>query len=197
MHDPRYSNFWQQRYERGKPGWDKGESAPPLLGAFASRPPDSAGKVLVPGCGFGHEAMHLARLGFEVVAVDFASAPIADLRMRAVGLSLLALQCDIFTLPEEYIGYFDLVVEHTCFCAIPLERRGEYAKTMAGLLGDGGQLLGLFWELEGEDGPPFNTSPQDLHDNFDPFFIFDTIEKPDNSFPGRQDEEWLVRMTRR
>ena len=188
---------WEERYQEGDVQWDKGEPSPGLVDWLEERGDQPRGKVIVPGCGFGHEAMYLARLGFDVVAVDFASAPIADLKMRAAGLFLLALQCDIFTLPEEYIGYFDLVVEHTCFCAIPLERRGEYAKTMAGVLGAGGQLLGLFWELGEEDGPPFNTSPQDLHDNFDPFFIFDTIEKPDDSFPGRQDEEWLVRMTRR
>ena len=197
MSDPRQSAFWQERYERGKPGWDKGQAAPPLVRALAVSPPDDHNKALVPGCGFGHEALHLCKLGYDVVAVDFAPAPIADLSDRAAGLSLLPLQRDIFTLPDEYAGHFDLVVEHTCFCAIPTERRGEYAETMARVLAAEGRLLGLFWELGGEDGPPFNTSLQDLHDNFDPFFELVDIDRPNDSFPGREDEEWLVTMVKR
>lgn len=197
MSDPRQSDFWQQRYERGKAGWDKGQAAPPLVRALAMLKLGPGTKVVVPGCGYGHEALHLAELGYEVVAVDFAAAPIADLSGRSEGLCLRALQCDIFTLPVDYANYFELVVEHTCFCAIPLDRRGEYAETMATLLGPGGQLLGLFWELGEEDGPPFNTTREDLHLYFAPFFDLVEITRPSDSLAGREDEEWLVRMVRR
>ena len=197
MHDPRHSAFWQERYERGKPGWDKGQAAPPLVRALAETEPDAGFKALVPGCGYGHEALHLARLGFAVVAADFASAPISDLAERAAGLSLTALQCDIFNLPAQFTAHFDLVVEHTCFCAIPVERRGEYAETMAEVLGVGGQFLGLFWEMGEEDGPPFSTSQRDIRDFFSPYFEIADIAKPVDSFPGRAGEEWLVRMDKR
>jgi len=195
--DPRHSAFWQDRYERGTAGWDKGVAAPPLMRALAALDPELGTKVLVPGCGYGHEALHLAKQGCAVVAVDFAPAAIKSLTERAAGLSLQAMERDIFTLQEDFAAEFDLVVEHTCFCAIPLDRRDAYARTMAGVLVRGGIFLGLFWELGEDEGPPFNTSREDLHLHFGPFFDLVEIERVGDSFPGRQDEEWLVRMVKK
>ena len=132
--DYRYSAFWQDRYEQGTAGWDKGQAAPPLVRALAGDGSAPGARVLVPGCGYGHEALHLARLGYQVVAIDFAPAAVARLRQRAADLSLEAVECDIFALPANYNRLFDLVVEHTCFCAIPLDRRDDYARVMARVL---------------------------------------------------------------
>ena len=197
MSDPRQSSFWQEHYERGNPGWDKGEAAPPLKRALSALDLAPGAKALVPGCGYGHEAFYLAELGSDVVAVDFAPAAIENLRSRSSGLSLQALERDIFSLVTDFRCDFDLVLEHTCFCAIPLDRRAEYARTMAGVLKPGGIFLGLFWELGEDGGPPFNTTREDVHLYFDSFFSMQEIERPEDSFPGRQDEEWLVKMVRR
>lgn len=195
--DYRHSGFWQEHYEGGTVGWDKGQAAPPLVRALAGYMRAPGTRVLVPGCGYGHEALHLAREGYRVVAVDFAPAPVAHLRQRARGLSLEAVECDIFALPEDYDGFFDIVVEHTCFCAIPLDRRDDYAGAMARVLQPGGTLLGLFWELGEEGGPPHNTSRRDVQRHFGTLFDLGDIERPSDSFAGRRDEEWLVHMTKR
>ena len=192
-----HSAFWQDRYERGAVGWDKGQAAPPLVRVLAEDGPGPEASVLVPGCGYGHEALHLARQGYRVVAIDFAPAAIARLRQRAVGLSLEAIECDIFALPAAYDGLFEMVVEHTCFCAIPLDRRDDYAQVMARVLRRGGTLLGLFWELGEEGGPPHNTSRRDLQRHFGSLFKLGTAERPGDSFTGRRGEEWLMRMTKR
>ena len=194
--DYRHSAFWQDRYEQGAAGWDKGQAAPPLVRALAGDGAAPGARVLVPGCGYGHEALHLARLGYQVVAIDFAPAAVARLRQRAADLSLEAVECDIFALPANYNRLFDLVVEHTCFCAIPLDRRDDYAGVMARVLRPGGTLLGLFWELGEEGGPPHNTSRRDLQRHFGSLFELGEAEQPGDSFAGRRDEEWLVRMTK-
>ena len=195
--DYRHSAFWQDRYERGTAGWDKGKAAPPLVRALATLDLKPDTKVLVPGCGYGHEALHLAKRGCAVVAVDFAPAAIKNLTERAAGLSLQAQERDIFALQEDFARSFALVMEHTCFCAIPLDRRSDYARTMAEVLDRAGVLLGLFWEMGEDGGPPFNTSCEDLHLHFDPFFDLVEIERPGDSCSGRQDEEWLVQMVKK
>jgi SAM-dependent methyltransferase len=153
--------------------------------------------VLVPGCGFGHEALMLARQGYAVTAVDFAPAAIAGLRERAGALPLTALERDLFSLEGEFDGAFGLVVEHTCFCAIPVEARGEYARVMARVLGPGGRLLGLFYETDREEGPPFCTTRGDVERHFDPHFEILHLSRPPDSFAGRQDKEWLALMRKR
>ena len=148
----------------------------------------------MPGCGFGHEALFLAREGFEVTAVDFAPGAIAGLRERAGELPLKALEKDLFTLNQDHGGCFDLVVEHTCFCAIPLEKRDEYAQVMAEVLVEKGHFTGLFWELDREGGPPFRTTAEDIQRHFSRFFEIQTLSRPWDSFENRRDQEWLVKM---
>lgn len=194
---PREPGYWQSVYEEGNPGWDKGEAAPPLARVLGQVVPPEGLAVLVPGCGFGHEALLLARQGYTVTAVDFAPAAIAGLRQRAGTLPLAALERDLFSLGEEFAGRFDLVVEHTCFCAIPIEMRDEYARVMAQVLGEGGQFLGLFYETDREPGPPFRTTQEDIEHHFSSHFEILHLSRPPDSFAGRENKEWLALMRRK
>ena len=105
------------------------------------------------------------------------------------------LEQDIFGLDEDFADHFDLVLEHTCYCAIPPEMRGEYARVMATVLKESGILVGLFWEVEGE-GPPYSSDPQDIERHFSSHFDIDRMEKAGNSFAERRGEEWLVTLRR-
>ena len=120
----------------------------------------------------GHEALFLAQKGFQVSAVDFAAGAIAALKARSQRekIPLQVLERDLFSLAADFDGYFDLVVEHTCFCAIPLERRDEYAKAMAAVLGPEGKMIGLFYETPRQEGPPFCTNKADIVPAFRPLF---------------------------
>ncbi|MBM3279509.1 MAG: methyltransferase domain-containing protein [Candidatus Handelsmanbacteria bacterium] len=189
--------YWQAVYDEGEPGWDRGAPAPPLERALGEFPLPRTGAALVPGCGFGHEALMLARLGYAVTAVDFAPAAIAGLRARAGAMPLTALERDLFSLGGDFSGGFDLVVEHTCFCAIPIERRGEYAALMAQLLRPEGWLLGLFYETDRGEGPPFCTTRGDVERHFLPFFEILHLSRPSDSFAGREGKEWLGLMRKR
>ena len=68
--------FWEERYRAGQDGWDLGGPAPALAawleigGRFAAAVAGRSARVLVPGCGRGHDARLLARVGHEVTGVD-------------------------------------------------------------------------------------------------------------------------------
>lgn len=194
---PTDAAYWQAVYEEGSPGWDKNAPAPPLVRVLREKGFAPGTQVLVPGCGWGHEALFLAQDGLAVTAVDFAPAAIAGLKARAGALPIRALERDLFSLAADHAGVFDLVVEHTCFCAIPVERRGEYALVMAQVLREGGRLIGLFYEADREEGPPFTTTREDIHCHFSPHFEVLHLSRPEDSFEGRQGKEWLAEMRRR
>ena len=91
---------WDQRYLEGSDRWELGRPAPPLEAFLRtdSRAPQPPGRVLVPGCGRGHEAALLADLGYEVTGLDFSSEAIQ--RAQALHGSDCAqlrwLQADLF-----------------------------------------------------------------------------------------------------
>src|SRR5689334_17318379 len=113
------SDAWNQRYVEGRTGWDLGRPQSALVCVIAAQPPPL--RVLVPGAGRGHDAVAWAEAGHEVVAVDFAPMAVAAGRENAAarGLAIEVREADIFALPGDLAGSFDLVWEQTCFCAIP------------------------------------------------------------------------------
>jgi thiopurine S-methyltransferase len=69
---------WDQRYRDGSDRWELGKPAPPLDTFLRTdtRAPQPPGRVLVPGCGRGHEAALLSELGYEALGMDFSSEAI-------------------------------------------------------------------------------------------------------------------------
>ncbi len=201
LNDPAGPEFWDSIYDDGTPPWDQEQAAPPLVRSIDALIAPAGTRVIVPGCGLGHEALFLAAKGYAVTAVDFAANAVAGLRRRAAaaGLCMDVVQADVFELPEALAGGFDLLVEHTCFCAIPLERRVDYVHVAARVLRPGASLLGLFFEVDValEDGPPFATTRSDVEHYFEPLFDIQNLEQPPDSFAGRRGREWLGHMVRR
>ena len=66
---------WQERYDIGKTGWDRGEPNPMLAHWLHSGELQPC-QVLVPGCGRGHEVIALAEAKFDVTAIDFADTAV-------------------------------------------------------------------------------------------------------------------------
>jgi 2-polyprenyl-3-methyl-5-hydroxy-6-metoxy-1,4-benzoquinol methylase len=75
--------YWQARYESGQTGWDRGQPSPALTHWMNSGSLQPC-RILVPGCGRGHEVVALCEAGFEVTAIDFAEAAV-----QAVAQTLL------------------------------------------------------------------------------------------------------------
>lgn len=162
------ADYWQRRYERGETGWDIGRAEDALLDLHHSGELP-AGRMLVPGCGYGWEVTAFARLGFDVTGLDFAAAPLAAIRERAEaeGVAPTLVPADLFALPATWDGQFDVILERACFCAIDPARRDEYVAVVHRLLKPGGKLVGLFYVPEREQpGPPFPASEAELRQRF-------------------------------
>ncbi len=148
-------SYWENRYANQKTGWDRGAPHPALLNWLREK--RLQGKVLVPGCGNGHEVLYLVRLGFSVTAVDFAQAPIEALgkKLSTEHLSATLIQQDLFE--TDFKDPFDAVYEQTCLCAIPMSDRNRYESKIYNSLCSGGHFFGLFMQNEnGTEEPPFN-----------------------------------------
>lgn len=157
---------WNDCYERRETPWEKGAPTPVLANVMSRHAPLFQGRVLVPGCGFGHDARALAQQGMKVTAVDIA--PLAVENAKALDPDHLVdfRLANLFDLPAELRGSFDLVWEHTCLCALPLDLRAQYAAGVASALKPGGAIAGVFFlnpEMDpGETGPPFGISVNEL-----------------------------------
>ncbi|MEF9886873.1 methyltransferase, FxLD system [Streptomyces sp. P9-A4] len=132
---------WEQHYGEGK-GWRQlGEREQQLLAEHAPVP-EGGGRALDVGCGTGELAVHLARVGYTVDALDFADSAIARAREEYAGIEGVRwLQLDIerddpAPLHEE--GY-DLI---TLRLVYPFVRdRGRTVHGLRGRLRDGGALV--------------------------------------------------------
>jgi SAM-dependent methyltransferase len=180
---------WEQRYREGRAAWDLG-AAPPCLGRLLAGLPARRLRVLVPGAGFGHDAVAWARAGHQVTAVDFAPSAVAGARARAreTGVAMAVLEEDLFALPATLEGAFDAVWEQTCYCAVAPKRRDEYAAAMARALVPGGTLYGLFWNHGREGGPPYDVTPAQVRDVFASRFHLLSLEPVPDSVPARGNE---------
>ncbi|MDP0499058.1 MAG: methyltransferase domain-containing protein [Verrucomicrobiota bacterium JB022] len=186
---------WDYRYRIGRHGWDKGQAAPPLVEWLRRHRP--SGRILVPGCGRGHDAAALAGPQAEVLGVDISATAVRAAQARYGRPGLRFALCDALHSPAARLGRFDWVVEHTCFCAIPPRERPAYVRRMAELLRPGGHLLGIFFlEPHVVTGPPFGVQPAELDRLFEPCFELVARWLPTEKFPEREDGE-EVRLYRR
>ena len=193
--------FWDGLYAHGEDGWELGEPAAPLvawLAAGHSLGPRGA-RVIVPGCGRGHDVRLLARHGYRAHGVDFAAAAVAEARALAAadGVDAEFAQRDVFTLAAEHREAFDAAWEYTCFCAIDPARRPEYVAMLRAILKPGGTLLGCFYPLrEGEDGPPFPVSRAEIERLLGVGFRIVESAEPAVSVERRRGLEWMIQAMR-
>jgi SAM-dependent methyltransferase len=171
--------------------------APPLVAAVERGDLAPPARVLVPGCGAGHDARFLAARGFEVVGIDVS--PLAVERAAALaagdGVTATFLVVDLFA-PPASLGRFDVVWEHTCFCAIDPARRDDYVDAVAELLRPGGRLFGLFFAIRPETGPPFGATAEEIRHRFARRFRVDALRPATDSHPARLGKELWAEMTR-
>ncbi len=196
-HDPRDLE-WQRRYEQSDTPWDKGVPAPSLVRFLEKNA--ITGRVLVPGCGRGHEVRLLAvQAGCAATGLDLSPLAVAEARRLAAEAGIDAtrgnfLVGDFFQPAPDMNGAFDWVVEHTCFCAIEPSLRPDYVRAAAAVLRPGGKLFGIFYlNPDTETGPPFAVAKEELDRLFDPHFVLLEEWVPGETFPGRENRE-LVRI---
>jgi SAM-dependent methyltransferase len=181
---------WNRRYEEGDTPWDKGGAHPVLRDLLTHGV--LAGRVLVPGCGSGHDVRELARRGLEVVGLDVAPLAIERAREHPLAAGETYQLADFFDLPPDLRGAFDGVFEHTCFCAIDPARRAEYVAAVASALRPQGRLLAVFYaDPDHDEGPPFGCTKAELDGLFGRAFrlLAEHAEIP--TYPEREGRELL------
>ena len=162
----------------------------PPIGTYIDQLRGKDQRILLPGAGMGYEAVHLVNSGFtNFTVLDIAPYPLQNLKIRLPKTFPLEnlLEVDFFDFEG---GLFDLSLEHTFFCALPPERRPDYAQKMSQLLKSGGKLAGLLFNFPlTSAGPPFGGSKEEYLDLFTPHFHIRVLEHAINSIPPRQGSE--------
>ena len=193
------STDWEAQYQSGDTPWEKGAPSPGLVDHLAETP--LHGRVLVPGCGTGHDARALAAQGAEVLGIDLAPSAVEAARSFPPAGSETYEVADLFALPAHMRGSWDFVLEHTCFCAINRSLRPAYVEAVAEALRPGGTLLAIFYLNPGWDnpdqGPPFGVSLEELDSLFLPRFTLEREWLPARAHPGREGAEWMRVLRKR
>jgi SAM-dependent methyltransferase len=154
-------SHWNEKYLAGTIPWDRGEVSPALL-HWLETGDLSPCRILVPGCGRGHEATELARRGFEVTALDIAPAALAHLKseLDQVGAQAELVAADALTWQPAHP--FDAIYEQTCLCALQPDDWPAYERQLHRWLKLGGKLFALFMQTQREGGPPFHCALPDM-----------------------------------
>lgn len=133
------------------------ESAPDaLLIGLAEHLP--AGRALDLACGAGRHAIHLARLGWRVTAVDAAAAAIDRLRRVTPGVDARVADLERGEFAIEPAG-FDLI------CDFYYLQRNLFPAIREGVR-PGGTFAGAIHLLEPGHGPRFSLPPGHLREEF-------------------------------
>lgn len=210
---------WEGAWVKNVTPWDTATPAP-AIAFMCQRHPNvlaDAQRVLVPGCGSGHDAREIARRlqlqenlsAATVTGLDLSStaSKTADLLHRGDpdGAALLEAGTlrfesgDFFTHSHSMSpksGY-DLVWDYTFYCALPPSMRPDWARAMGSLVRRGGGRLAtlLFPVDEHEGGPPFAVDVEQARrelEEFGGFECVDLVQVPDeHSLKPRRGREWL------
>ncbi|MCM8568053.1 TPMT family class I SAM-dependent methyltransferase [Gramella jeungdoensis] len=186
------SEFWSARYREKRTGWDIGYVSTPLK-EYIDQLEYKELKILIPGAGNSYEAEYLFKNEFKNITIcEIASEPLQNFQNRVPDFPKnQLLQQDFFTLNQTY----DLILEQTFFCAIPVEKRPDYAEQCFNLLKTGGKIAGVFFDFElREDGPPFGGTKQEYLTYFSPYFKIDILERCYNSIKPRQGNELFFKF---
>lgn len=201
------ADYWSERYRSGDAPWDLREETAVFAAMRQTHPlfmprSEESRTLLVPGCGFGHDAIAFAKAGYHVTAVDFAPEPLENLRAAAdhAGLRISMLERDVFTLGWDLGQSFDVVLEYTCYCALDPARRNEYVQMLGTVTRPGGLVAGLFFPLDDVErsGPPYTVHEADIYHQFeDAGFICVSSDIPRESHPARAGRERLMIFRKR
>jgi len=162
--------WFEERYRAARadgtrPGWADLRPNPNLT-SWLDRAGLFLGRAVVVGCGYGDDAGELARRGFSVTAFDVAPTAVDAATERFPGVPVDWRTGDLFDLPPEWIGAFDLVVEIFTVQALPLSLRLRASHAVRSLVAPGGTLF-LFarGRDEGDSlnaNPPWPLTPADI-----------------------------------
>lgn len=186
---------WSERYRTLDTPWNLGGAHPELvrrLGTLEPVPRDGCRDALVAGCGHGHDALALAGAGFVVTAVDIVHDLRDHLEEKLAALGGRFVVSDALALEGET---FDVVFDHTFFCAIDPSMRADWGAMIRRVLRPGGVLMSIVYPFSKPmeaGGPPWGVSTDAigtaLGAEFEAIADEAVVEKGHLTWP----ERWLV-----
>ncbi len=191
---------WSARYAAADTPWDNGAPHPELslrLQDGRLAPPHDGARVLVPGAGRGHDAIALARRGWDVTAVDIVGALEAEVAPPLAKLGSRFMVADVLGMDHPHA--YDLVWDHTFFCAIHPEQRAEWGAQAGRLLKPGGHYAALVFPVgrpAEAGGPPFGMDCEALRSALGRLFHTRESEPATRTLKRRQWREFWYRAER-
>lgn len=120
--------------------------------------PEHEGRAIDVGCGLGDNAEALSEAWFETIGFDFSAKAISWAKQRFEDSDVTYRQADLFDLPQEWLGAFDLVHECYTLQSIPSEMLVNSIPSVVSLVAPDGILLVYTRIREDEsavEGPPW------------------------------------------
>lgn len=186
------SGWWTGLYQGNEARWDQNGPAP-ALSLLVPQLKLQRSRILVLGCGRGHDAAWFAQAGHLVTAVDFSEEAIARAKELYGHLpDLTFVKGDAFALPPSMDQAFDIVFEHTLYCAISPSRRNDLVKAWRRALVDTGHVMGVFFAFDKPFGPPFGGSEWEIRQRLTKTFRPLYWQRLRNSIPDRLGIELFV-----
>ncbi|KAJ3708233.1 hypothetical protein LUZ61_011938 [Rhynchospora tenuis] len=193
------SDGWEKSWGEGITPWDLGQPTPVVVHLVQTQSVPK-GRVLVPGCGTGYDAVALAGPERYVVGLDISGTAIK----KAKELSASSPNREYFSfLTEDFFNWnpselFDLIFDYTFFCALEPVLRSAWAKKISEILKPEGELITLIYVItDQKEGPPFNNNVSDYEEVLFPLgFKQIYIEDNELAVKPRKGREKLVRWTR-
>ncbi|WP_374505141.1 methyltransferase domain-containing protein [Flavobacterium sp.] len=181
--------YWDAQYKAKATGWDLGTVSPPIQ-ALIDTIEDKNSAILIPGGGNSYEAEYLLQQGFtNITVIDIAPTLIEVLQQKFVNHpNVKIILGDFF----EHQGQYDWIIEQTFFCALPPTMRPKYVWKMHQLLAPKGKLVGLLFNREFEQGPPFGGNKVEYINLFSGAFTIEKMEVCTNSVAPRADAELII-----
>lgn len=161
------TRHWNEKYATGTPPWDR-HGTSPALHAWLSDGTLKPCRILVPGCGRGHEVVELAQAGFDVTGLDIAPLALEHLtgELAQAGLTASLVCADVLQWQPQ--APFDAIYEQTCLCALHTHEWPAYVDRLHGWLRPGGLLCALFMQTGRPGGPPYHCGLPDMRTLFGP-----------------------------
>jgi len=122
-------------------------------------------KALVVGCGLGDDAKYLYDLGFNVTGFDISPTAIEWAKRIHAETDIRFEVADLLQPFREWLGAFDFVLEVYTIQPLPLEIRNSVIDSIAGFVGNEGELVVVTRGREDDEEPvelPWPLSRKDL-----------------------------------
>lgn len=191
--------FWQQRWQAGRIGFNQPQVNPLLINYFAEINLPAGSRIFAPLCGKSIDMLWLTEQGYDVVGVElvesavqafFAEQNILPTVIEHVqnssikcyqgslkGQTITLWVGDIFALTTTHIGQVNAVYDRAALIAMPPEMRLKYSEQVIKLSNNAPQLLlTLNYNQEEWAGPPFSISSEQVQQYYSEYYEITELE---------------------